>query len=178
MRVAVTPREEEKPAIDDLTIIREQLRDYFINNCHHCSWSSWWFKTIIVTPTTINVRESICSVGSMQLVWNKFVLGRGRVIYIHTKLPQDLVRKSQKFQNPPEKQGLQMNLFQERKVLPVSLNHHLLVLHVISHLIPSKSIFREVFLWMFIYAVGKWKAHVRTDLVLMEGKIMIFQSFI
>lgn len=69
-----------------------------------------------------------------------------------------------------------MNLFQERKVPPVSPNERLLVSHVIWYLIPSKSIVHKVFPRMLIYPVGKWKAHVRTELVVTEGKIMIFRA--
>lgn len=45
-----------------------------------------------------------------------------------------------------------------------------IIFHVIWHLIPSKSTFCEVLLWMFVYPVEKLKEHFKTELILTEAE--------
>ena len=109
--------------------------------------------------------------GFMLLVWNKF--GGGVTFTLSVLRP---VPKKSQVSNPTREARTPDEII-PRKEGPTCLPKSPSIgFHVIWYLIPSKSIFRDMFLWMSVYPVGKWKAHVRAELVLTEGKIMIFRA--
>lgn len=155
-RVAVTLREERNLLVK-ISLHSTSAAQRFLKSVHHCSWNSSWFKTIVVL--TIDMRWCLLH-GTQGIRSRVCMLDSDWVLQTYTEkcqVPNPTGEAMTPDEPNPGKEGPSISLSPS------------IIFHAVQHLMPCKSVFCDVLLWMFIYPAGKLRAPFRIKLALTEG---------